>query len=524
MKGMNKGTEPWVVMIVLAILLLAATLRLRQLADSPGWYSDEGSNVAIAAALARGEPGYLAFGDSYFITGHMPLVLHEMAVLFRLLGVRILWARALTATLGLLTVLILFLISDRISGRAVALCAAGFYAVYPGAVALSRMAFTYNQLAPLVLAALYALWRAGEAGRSNRWILLAAGSVAAALVTDLAALGLFVFFVLAVAFLRPRALLWAVPLALVPLLAWGTGAAVAAGPAFLDDVRFTLRRLSPSIPQQVVRILFSRTALEGDLWLALGGAGLLLIRDRRGRRIAAGFFWFALFVLARNSPLYGQASYYLIPLFPLAAWGVGEMAVKGLPRLLEGIEQTVKAGFGYLRVPARLQRVGATVVTASTLFLIVGAPLVSMAAEGIWMDYDLYLSRFGGTLANPQAARAAAAHVNAHTGSEEVVLASPTIAWLIEAKTADFQMAVAATGEATQHFPAGIPRDRFRFDPRLEKAVYVVLDPLWRGWAAGQMDEVGAMVNEVEAAWQLERSFGEFDIYRNPASRESSEE
>jgi len=146
-----------------------------------------------------------------------------------------------------------------------------------------------------------------------------------------------------------------------------------------------------------------------------------------------------------------------------------------------------------------------------------------MIAEGVWLDYGLYLARFGGTLADPTTARRVAAYVNARTSSDDVVLCSPTIAWLFHAQAADFQMAIAATGGATQHFPPGIPPSRFRFDPRLENAAYVIVDPLWRGWASAQMPAVAGLVEEVEGNWSLETRFGEFEVYRSPRVEKSDD-
>jgi 4-amino-4-deoxy-L-arabinose transferase-like glycosyltransferase len=497
------------------ILVVGAALRLPQLDTVPGWYPDEGSNIAIAASLAQGDLSYLAFEDSYFISGRMPIVCYEMALLFRCLGIDILWARLVTAVLGLVTLLILFLVSDRVAGRAVALSAAAFYAVYPGAVALSRMAFTYNHLAPLALLALYGLWRVQE-DSGQRWVFLSACCTGLALLTDVAAVSLLVFFVVALVFLRPRALVWSLPLSLFPLLAWGLTMWLSAGAHFLYDVRFTLQRTSPSLSVQMVRVLFYRTALEGDVWLAFGGVGLLTAGERRQRRLFGGFYWVALIVLAQNSPLYGQASYFLVPLFPLAAWGIGTLAVRWIPVLLREVEQCATGALKWFPLSHRVRKASVIALTSGVLFLLLAAPLVTMAAEGVWMGHALYLSRFGSTLADPSTARKAAAYVNAYTDRKDVVLTSPTIAWLVDARAADFQMAVAATGRATQHFPAGIPEQRFRFDPRLEDAAYVILDPVWRGWAAGQMSEVARMVEEVEGAWSLEVAFGDFYVYRNP--------
>ena len=139
-----------------------------------------------------------------------------------------------------------------------------------------------------------------------------------------------------------------------------------------------------------------------------------------------------------------------------------------------------------------------------------------MVYEGVFLDYGLFTVRLGATLAAPEMAWEVADYVNAHISADDVVLCSPTIAWLFDARTADFQMAIAATGRATQHFPAGIPISRFRFDPRLENATYVIVDPLWRGWASAQMPDVKMMLQEIESNWILEVVIGSFEVYRNP--------
>ena len=143
-----------------------------------------------------------------------------------------------------------------------------------------------------------------------------------------------------------------------------------------------------------------------------------------------------------------------------------------------------------------------------------------MVAEGVWLDFNLYLTRFGGVLADPVAAEQMANYVNERTSSADVVLASPTVAWLFKAHVADFQMAIAATGQTTAHFPADIPLARFRFDPRLDNATYVVLDPLWTGWASAQMPAVEEMVREVGSRWVKETQIGDFEVYRNPIGSE----
>ncbi|RLD11534.1 MAG: hypothetical protein DRI56_00965 [Chloroflexota bacterium] len=76
-------------------------------------------------------------------------------------------------------------------------------------------------------------------------------------------------------------------------------------------------------------------------------------------------------------------------------------------------------------------------------------------------------------------------------------------------------MAIAAEGKATKHFPADIPLERFAFDPRYTQARYVVIDPVWRNWAAANMPEVEAMIADVKK-WTLVFQSGEIDVYENP--------
>ena len=90
------------------------------------------------------------------------------------------------------------------------------------------------------------------------------------------------------------------------------------------------------------------------------------------------------------------------------------------------------------------------------------------------------VSRF---LLNPDDVRKTADFLNQRLAPNDVVIASPGVAWLIEGKTADFQMAIAAEGGQVPHLPHTLPANRFRFDPRFEKARYVGVDNLWRHWA-----------------------------------------
>ena len=349
------------------------------------------------------------------------------------------------------------------------------------------------------------------------WLLGAACCAGLALITDLAGVTLFLFLILALLVHRSRHLFLALPLSLFPLFIWGFWMWMVGGDAFLFDVRFTLSRTTASLGEQLARIVFFyRAGLEGEVWLALGSLGLLALPERRSRWLLAGLHFGSLLFLTRTGAIFGLATYFLIPLFPLVSIGVGSLLSRGLLHLVEVLEVDISDVLISRWSSAVWRRRLTFLFVAVILFFVVFSPFVSMVYEGMFLNYSLFTVRLGGTLADPGAATEVAGYVNAHTSADDVVLCSPTIAWLFDANAADFQMAVAATGRATQHFPADIPASRFRFDPKLENATYVIVDPLWRGWASAQMPDVAVMVKEVEADWALETTIGYFEVYRNP--------
>jgi 4-amino-4-deoxy-L-arabinose transferase-like glycosyltransferase len=514
LKGGRLKTRHWIAFLL--IILLGAYLRFHHLGTVPHWYPDEGSNVAVAAALTQGESAYMVFGQSSFINPRPYLFYFPLIVLFKLGGVDLLWARLFSASLGFLSLLLLYPVVRALVDRRTALLSVLFYAIYPAAVVYSRFAFTYNLLAPLYLLGLYALYKYLASDRLSSLFGVAC-CAGLALITDLAGVTIFLFMILALLVHRPRHLFLALPLSLLPLFLWGLWMWMVGGDAFLFDVRFTLSRTTASLGEQLARIVFFyRAGLEGDVWLALGSLGLLALPERRSRWLLAGLHFGSLLFLTRTGAIFGLATYFLIPLFPLVSIGMGSLLSRGLARLVEVLEVDVAGALVGRWVPAVWRRQIVFVLVAIILFFVVFSPFVSMVYEGVFLNYNLFTVRLGATLADPGAAREVAGYVNARTSADDVVLCSPTIAWLFDADAADFQMAVAATGRATQHFPADIPASRFRFDPRLENATYVIVDPLWRGWASAQMPDVATMVEEVEADWVLETTIGHFEVYRNP--------
>ena len=72
-KHENLISQLGVGLTLLLIIVLAAYLRLVNLPDNPGWYSDEGTILDIAHHLLDGEWQYLAINQSTLIAARLPL-------------------------------------------------------------------------------------------------------------------------------------------------------------------------------------------------------------------------------------------------------------------------------------------------------------------------------------------------------------------------------------------------------------------------------------------------------------------
>lgn len=487
---------------LLLIVALAAWLRLAHGAATPGWFSDEGTHLAIARHLQYGRWQYLAVTDSTLLFARPPLFEWLLAGAVRLFGLSMGTLRGLTGALGTATVLLLFALARQAGQRrAPALLAAGTLAVYPPAVLYSRFGFSYNLLAALLLLALWGLlvyWRG-----NGRWgLALACAAVGVGAISDVMGLLFLPLPLLAAAWRRPRDLPWAAPLALLPLAAWTAVSLLTAPQPFLFDLRFTFGRVSLPPAAQLRQLADNGLALLGNGWTALGLAGLWVIRPLLLRRLAL-LFLLPLLAVARTAALYSLSAYYLIPFLPLLALGVAALLPAGAAAVMASL------GLG------RLKR--KTAVWPALAMLLAAAPLALPAWSQGQQTRAGFITPVDPFLQQGADVTAAAAYVNAHSSGDDLVIASPAVAWLLQANAADFQMAAAAAGQATPHLPPDLPAERFAFWPDYRQAQMVVIDNLWHNWARFHVPGVAAMMDEV-MTWPQVFAAGDVVVYRREVS------
>jgi 4-amino-4-deoxy-L-arabinose transferase-like glycosyltransferase len=477
------------------ILLLAAYLRLANAATNPAWYTDEGTHLDIARHLLQGQVQYLAINQSWLLFSRLPLFELLLSGAALLSGVSMLTLRTLTGLLGVITVAVLYLTVRRTTRDVrLALLAALLLAIYPPAVLYSRFGFSYNLLAPLMLTAFWGLAEY-DTSRSKRWLAVAALSIGLGMLSDLWMFVVLVPFVLIVLIRDWRDALWSVPLALLPCGIYATLMLLTVPQAFLFDLRFVLSRLNQLSPGQQAATLWQNiaTLISQDVWMLAGAIGLVLLQPSRLRWICLAFFVIPIVLLGRTTALFNLSFYYLIPLLPFSALGAASLIRNGISWMANRFGRRASVAPGVL-------------IAVALLFSTVH--LIEQVRDGFSTDIDEFLL-------DPIGTQAAAAFVNQHTAANDLVIASPALAWLLHAQAADMQLPIAYREQATPHLPADVPSGRWEFDPDFHRARFIIVDNLWRNWAAPNVPGVADMLQKIDA-WPLVLRLGEVVVYRNP--------
>jgi 4-amino-4-deoxy-L-arabinose transferase-like glycosyltransferase len=177
----------WLLIAALAVRLGAAVWWQSRLpADRQFEFGDSDSYWVLAQKIVRGEP--YEYGDpprSIFRTPGYPLGLAGM-MLFVGPNPPVIWARALGAVLGTLSVLGLYVLGLQLFDRTVGRVAALFGAFYPGAIALSVFVLSESLFCPLMVAQLIAstaAWKSVTPRAALLFALVAGGLAGAATLT-----------------------------------------------------------------------------------------------------------------------------------------------------------------------------------------------------------------------------------------------------------------------------------------------------------------------------------------------------
>lgn len=524
---LNTNQARWIkqnlieILAPLFILALAGYLRLVNVAHNPAWYTDEGTHLNIAQHLLAGNVQYMAINQSTLLVARLPLFEYILAGML-LLGGGMASLRTLTGILGMLSVWLLYEVVCRIQNdRGLATLSALLLAIYPPALLYSRFGFSYNLLTPLVLLSYLALWeyrhRLGKVasqtkkalGHHKRWLALAALAIGMGTLCDLWMFTLFFTMSLVVLISNWRDLWWSVPLALLPFGCYVALMLLSVPQAFLFDLEYTFFRLQklPFGEQWSMLTLNYKTLFWQDGWMAPAMVGLFMLRDNK--LLTLLFFLLPITILGRTVALFSLSFYYMIPLLPFIPLGMASLLTRGIPYLAQMTLRAINASFSTRRA----------LLISLILSLMVAIPLVDSLKQSLEQIHHGLSTPIDPFLLNPTDAGQTAAFINSQVAADDLIIASPTIAWLLQANIADFQMSAAFTGEETVHLPANIPPNRFAFAAHYSQAHWLIVDNLWHNWAVWHIAGVSDMMRNVEN-WPLLFQAGEIKVYCNPNKAE----
>ncbi len=496
------------------VLLAAAALRFYNLAGNPGIYSDEGSLILAAQALADGEWNYLGIGGSNLVTGRMPLVPWLLSWPIRSGAAQLTALRTFSAVCGLFTLSLLIFLPyrfDQKEGKSLGLLAGAIYAVLPFTVLYNRLGFSYNLVAFIVMLIFWCLYTYLDTGQ-RKALLLAGILVGTGFLTDLWMLAVFPVVFLTPLF-RNRNDFW--PGLGGTLLIPGIYAAwmlTADSKTFLFDLNFIFWRVTFPLRDQIGLITanFSLLMVE-NTWIVLGLVGLFTVQAKLLRNLLLAFFFMTFVFAARSVALVGIGSYQFLPLSPFIVIGLATFHLSAWRYLNHLFNEWLSAGRLEIAVRKSTRRLLSGVFAA----FLPGLPWLFLTVQQVAALGGSLPNELNGILVDPGSARESASFVNTQVASNDVVIASPAVAWMIDAQVTDFQVSLAYSGFESRHFPPDIPRERFTIDASIDNARYVVVDRLWDNWAAFNVPDIEVIFDEI-AGWEQLAVFGEVRVYGNP--------
>jgi hypothetical protein len=296
----------------------------------------------------------------------------------------------------------------------------------------------------------------------------------------------------------------------------------------MTDLAYSFGRAGNGIYSRFVSLIktYAETIRQVG-WVPIGLLGLFFMQDRKARTLVLSLTGGLLIFIASLVKPYGHGYFYLIPLFPWLAFGCGIVLDLFISKVfvffVEMIKLVAERLNPYLqKIKGRYVTLFGGCVSAMLVALIVISPLIWISN----IDYQVFVvqsksfldavqvTHFNKGTAKAQAAGALLQFLNTNISTEDIVLASPHIAWGIHARSADFLQLLAYQGKSAFALPP-LDHSRFAYNLSLEQVDYIVVDNLWRGWAVNLMPDLRATLQEVRN-WPQVYKADEFIVYANP--------
>jgi 4-amino-4-deoxy-L-arabinose transferase-like glycosyltransferase len=508
------------------IILMAALVRYPNLETNPGWYSDEGTLIDIASHLSMGETRYMAINGPLLLVGRQPLFVGMLALIFRMTGPGIVPLRMLSATLGIITIVMLYLMIRAclgVNGIPLAFLSALMLTLSPMGITYSRVAFSYSLSSPLLLITMLASWKYAYTGK-RFWLMLATFAVGLAAMSDFLMLAVLAPVLIIVLIRRWQDIFYAVGIALLPAAVYISVLLITQTHETVFDLQYLFSRSSGLSPLSYLPSLIINYGLliSHDQWFLPALIGMFLIKPFRFGQFLLIFWVLPIMIMVKSVNVAGIGYYYTSPFLSLVALGLGAIILYGIPKMAEVISDVVRIlltklmGVSPEASGVRLNR-WIRIITIIAIISVVLSPLSYYYFNSLYQVNTRFTSSLDWILVDPLSGKAAIDYVNENTSQEDLVIASPALAWKMDCRTAEFQMVLAIDGIKTPHLPGNINPSRFAYDTHLALASYAILDPVWENFGIKSIPEVAQMAEFIRNEWVLVFEDGDVQIYDNPA-------
>lgn len=501
------------------IILVSGYFRFTNLAHNPGVYNDEGTLLNISINLYEGNSEYLGIRGSWLLAGRMPVLPWLLSLSYSFFEPGLLVLRTLTASSGVLAVALLFLFLKKISSRHISYLeylAPLVLALHPKFVLFNRIGFGYNLLIPLTILIIWLLWSYHES-QNKYWLILASLLVGIGALIELAYVAFFVFLYLWIILFDPKKLFLAVPVSMFPLLLYFLISFTLFGESFLFDWQTTFERgTSNSFFVQLAVALINTFlyVILADISLLIGIIGSITIQDRKlGITVFFGIL-IPTFVIGRTFFMFNQSFYYFMPYIPFVAIGISALVRKVIEEILKFSDE-----ISNLYIPQILQNI----INKIKVFIFSWIMLITIITPASLLVLDLnsqvnqkLRTSFDHLLIDMEEFNQLRNYLSKTIRETETVIASPAIAWAINANATDYQISIAVNREPTIHFPNGIPKDRMRFASDMDVADYVIIDPILQSWENNHIPNIEDWVEQIETGWIPVFQTKSIVVYRNP--------
>ncbi|MCW4001026.1 MAG: glycosyltransferase family 39 protein [Candidatus Bathyarchaeota archaeon] len=507
-------------LLLILTIALCAFLRFFNIANTPLWYVDEGTNLDIAWNLAHGRMQMFAL--SYPFVPHPPLSYVFSAVALEIFGYSLPVARMVNAVYGVITAVLLYYTGVALYNKKVGLLASFLFSIFPLAIQFNRMNFSYNLLQVFAVFTLLSCTFYFRT-KNSKWFYGAAVGAGAASVTNPIGIGLILGLLVFVFIDRNikstvklvSAALGVFALYPISMLALQSG-------AFLSDVEhYFLFHAAPVVASGSGLSFFSRATeiISYSPWFALGSIGLLMypLFSRRKKEgilvlgLSICLFLFTAEFYSSNAPR------FLVQLLPFAALGVS-FVIWLVPETIIKFVQIKLSKYLISKRSTKLAVLGLWIC----VFSLVSVPLAQIAVyDGTSVFTGIHTSLDYQNTQSSADAYKMAEYVNSRVDPNDFVIASPHVAWLIHANISGLNIALSM--DQREELRPSFTDDRYVFNCSVRNAKYLVFDNFTGSFYIAQ-PVYQEFLTDVLANWTSVYQQGEYIVFLNPAFNSTTRE